>query len=124
MRESKLWFLHIITAMVMLVLLSFHMGIMHMGSILSSLGFDFSTDPTNVENVFRRSGQPLFMVVYIILLGVGLFHGLYGLRSIIYELSLSKRLEKTIGGLLCAAGIFLFLYGSYVAIHLVQARGV
>ena len=120
MRESKLWFLHIITAIIILVLLSSHMGIMHMGSILSRLGLNFSSDPTNSEDVFRRSEQVMFMFIYIVLLGTGLFHGLYGLRSIFYELSLPKVLEKTIGRLLCIAGIALFLYGSYVAVQLVQ----
>ena len=64
------------------------------------------------------------MVTYILLLGAGLFHGLYGLRSIFYELSLSKALEKTIGGVLAAAGIALFLYGGYVAIVVFQTSGV
>jgi len=120
MRESKLWFLHIITAMVILVLLSSHMGIMHLGYILDFLGFQNAIKPTSAENVFARSQQTLFMVFYIVLLGVTLFHGLYGLRSILYELSLPKAMEKIIGRLLCVAGIALFLYGSYVAVQLVQ----
>jgi succinate dehydrogenase / fumarate reductase membrane anchor subunit len=120
MRESKLWFLHIITAIIILVLLGSHMGIMHMGSILSKMGFEFSDQPTSSEEVFRRSQQALFMVVYIVLLGTALFHGLYGLRSIFYELSLPKVLEKNVGRVLCVAGIALFLYGSYVAVQLVQ----
>ena len=120
MRESKLWFLHIITAIIILVLLGSHMGIMHMGSILNSLGFNFSDHPTNSGEVFQRSRQVLFMFVYIALLGTALFHGLYGLRSIFYELSLPKVIEKTVGRVLCVAGIALFLYGSYVAVQLVQ----
>jgi len=120
MRESKLWFLHIITAIIILVLLGSHMGIMHMGSILSSLGFNFSDHPTSSEEVFQRSRQVLFMFVYIILLGTALFHGLYGLRSIFYELSLPKVIEKTVGRVLCVAGIALFFYGSYVAVQLVR----
>ena len=120
MRESKLWFLHIITAVVILFLLGSHMGIMHMGSILSYLGFSFSDHPTNSSEVFQRSRQVLFMLVYIALLGTALFHGLYGLRSIFYELSLPKVVEKIIGRVLCVAGIALFIYGSYVAVQLVQ----
>jgi succinate dehydrogenase / fumarate reductase membrane anchor subunit len=123
MRESKLWFLHIITAVVILVLLGSHMGIMHMGSILHAIGLDVSEHPTKTDEVFRRSQQVLFMVVYIVLLGTALFHGLYGLRSIIYELSLPRSLEKAIGWLCCIAGIVLFLYGSCVAVQLVQ-RGI
>jgi succinate dehydrogenase hydrophobic anchor subunit len=99
------------------------MGIMHMGSILSHLGFNFSDTPTNPNEVFERSRQVLFMIVYIALLGTALFHGLYGLRGIFYELSLPKILEKTIGRALCVAGIALFIYGSYVAVQLVQ-KGV
>ena len=123
MREAKLWFLHIIAAVVILFLLGSHMGIMHMGSILGHLGLNFSDHPTNSEEVFERSKHVLFMVVYIALLGTALFHGMYGLRSIFYELSLPKVLEKTIGRILCVAGIALFLYGSYVAVQLVQ-KGV
>jgi len=120
MRESKLWFLHVITAVVVLILLGSHMGIMHMGSILGALGFDFSDTPTKTGEVFERSRQVLFMVVYIALLGAALYHGLYGLRSIFYELSLPKVLEKSVGRTLCIAGIALFLYGSYVAVQLVK----
>ena len=118
MRESKLWFLHIITAIIILILLGSHMGIMHMGSILGKMGFNFSDHPTSSDEVFRRSQQVVFMVVYIVLLGTALFHGLYGLRSIFYELSLPKALEKAIGRLLCITGIALFIYGSYVAVQL------
>lgn len=120
MRESKLWFLHIITAIIILVLLGSHMGIMHMGSILRFLGFDFSDQPTTSDEVFGRSRQVLFAVVYIALLGTALFHGLYGLRSIFYELSLPKSLEKAVGWLFYAAGIVLFVYGSHVALQLVK----
>jgi hypothetical protein len=41
---------------------------------------------------------------------------MYGVRSIIYELSLSKSLER-IGSILCfLAGAGLFVFGTYVAI--------
>jgi succinate dehydrogenase / fumarate reductase membrane anchor subunit len=123
MREARLWFLHIITAVAVLFLLGSHMGIMHMGSILGFLGFNFSDHPTNSVEVFERSRQVLFMITYIVLLGTALFHGLYGLRSIFYELSLPGFLVKTIEKALVAAGIVLFFYGSYVAVQLVQ-KGV
>lgn len=123
MREAKLWFWHIITAVFILFLLGSHMGIMHMGAILSALGLG-SDNPTSAENVFARSQQMLFMVTYIVLLGTALFHGLYGLRSILCELSLSKTLEKLIGSLFTVAGIALFLYGTYVAVQLFKMKGV
>lgn len=120
MRESKLWFWHILSAAVILVLLGVHMGIMHWGAIWSALGIG-SADPVKSAEVFRRSQQLIFMVTYIVLLGAALFHGLYGLRSMLLELSFSKAVEKAIGGLCAVLGVVLFIYGSYVA---VAVRGV
>jgi succinate dehydrogenase hydrophobic anchor subunit len=122
MRESRLWSWHILSAVVILVLLGVHMGTMHLSEILVRLGIG-SGDPVGSSQVFERSRQAVYMVTYILLLGTGLFHGLYGLRSMLFELSLSKPLEKTIGGMLAVGGIALFLYGSYVAIVVYQSIG-
>jgi succinate dehydrogenase hydrophobic anchor subunit len=123
MRESRLWFWHILSAVVILVLLGVHMGTMHLSELLHMAGIG-SGDPVDSSQVFERSRQAVYMVTYILLLGTGLFHGLYGLRSIFFELSLSKALEKTIGGVLAVAGVALFLYGSYVAVVVFQTNGV
>ncbi len=119
MRESRLWFWHILSAIVILVLLGMHMGTMHLGAILSSIGIG-SSDPIKSAEVFHRSRQLIYMVTYILLLGAALFHGLYGLRSMLLELSLSKGLEKAIGSVCAVAGVLLFIYGSYVAVMLVR----
>ena len=119
MRESRLWFWHILSAIVILVLLGMHMGTMHLGAILSSIGIG-SSDPVKSAAVFHRSQQLIYMVTYILLLGAALFHGLYGLRSMLLELSLSKGLEKAIGRVCAVAGVLLFIYGSYVAVMLVR----
>ena len=123
MRESKLWSWHILTAVIILVLLGVHMGIMHLSVVMNALGIG-SAEPTKADEVFHRSQQFLFMITYILLLGAALFHGLYGLRSMLFELSLSKALEKFIGGFCALAGIALFIYGSYVAVALFQMKGV
>jgi len=123
MRESKLWFWHILSAVIILVLLGVHMGIMHLGEILSAVGIGSGHAITS-EAVFHRSTQSIFMVIYILLLGAALFHGLYGLRSMLFELSLSKASEKVIGGLCAVAGIGLFIYGSYAAVRVFQMKGV
>jgi succinate dehydrogenase / fumarate reductase membrane anchor subunit len=122
MRESKLWFWHVLSAVIILVLLGLHMGTMHLGALLSLIGIG-SGDPVQSAEVFHRSQQFIYMIIYILLLGAGLFHGLYGLRSMFFELSLSKTLEKTIGGLCAVAGVALFIYGSYVAVAVFQMGG-
>ena len=123
MRESKLWAWHIVTAAIILVLLGLHMGVMHLGAILHALGIG-AGHPTHADEVFRRSQQLFFMVTYILLLGAALFHGLYGLRSMLFELSLSKTAEKLIGGLCAVAGFALFIYGGYVAVAVFRLKGV
>lgn len=123
MRESRLWFWHILTAVVILVLLGVHMGTMHLSELLHMMGIG-SGDPVESSQVFQRSRQAIYMITYILLLGTGLFHGLYGLRSMVFELSLSKSLEKSVGSVLALAGIALFLYGSYVAVVVFQMSGV
>jgi len=123
MRESKLWFWHILTAVIILVLLGVHMCTMHLGAILSSVGLG-SSDPVKAEQVFHRSQQMIYMITYILLLGTALFHGLYGLRSMLLELSFSRAIEKTLGGVCAVAGIGLFVYGSYVAVLVFQMGGV
>ncbi len=123
MRESRLWFWHILTAVIILILLGLHMGIMHLETILGAIGLS-SGDPVDSSEVFRRSRQVFFMITYIILLGAALFHGLYGLRSMLFELSLSRTMQKAVGGICAAAGFILFVYGSYAAIAVFQMKGV
>ncbi len=115
MRESKLWSWHIVSAVIILVFLGIHMTIMHMGAVWGALGLG-SGDPTRASEVFHRSRQVFFMITYIVLLAAALFHGFYGLRSILCELSLPKTLEKITGLLCAAAGLVLFIYGGYVAV--------
>lgn len=123
MRESRLWFWHILSAVVILVLLGVHMGTMHLGALTSAVGIG-SHDPVRSADVFHRSQQLIYMVTYILLLGAALFHGLYGLRSMLFELSLSRGMEKAIGSVCAIAGIVLFIYGSYVAVMVFQMKGV
>ena len=123
MRESKLWFWHIIAGVVILVFLGLHMFIMHLGVILGALGIG-TAEPTAAKVVFERSQQAFFMITYVILLGAALYHGLYGLRTMLFELSLSKGMQITINRVFATAGVVLFGYGSYTAIFLFVMKEV
>jgi succinate dehydrogenase hydrophobic anchor subunit len=115
MRESKLWFWHLIAAAAILVFLGLHMLIMHMGAILAVIGAG-SAEPTSARAVFERSRQAFFMATYIVLLGAALYHGLYGLRTMLFELSPSRGIKKAINRTFTTAGLLLFAYGSYAAV--------
>jgi succinate dehydrogenase hydrophobic anchor subunit len=64
------------------------------------------------------------MITYVVLLGAALYHGLYGLRTMLFELSLSKGMQKTINRVFATAGVVLFGYGSYTAIFLFVMKEV
>jgi len=117
MRESTLWFWQIITGVVIFVLLGLHMFIFHLDSVLAFLGIGYH-DVLAAKSVFMRSQQFFYMVVYIVLLGAALYHGLLGLRNIIIELTLPRSAEKFINWFFSLGGLALFIYGTYVAIFL------
>lgn len=123
MRESTLWFWHIIAGGVILIFLGLHMKIMHLDAILAMLGLGYE-NTIGAEAVFLRSKQTFFMITYIVLLGAALFHGLYGCRTILFELTLPKGLEKLINYLFLLGGLALFVYGTYAAIHIYLLKEV
>ncbi len=115
MRESTLWVLHIFAGAIILVLLGLHMFIMHLDEVLGVLGIGYS-EPISIKSVFARSEQAFFMVTYILLLGAALYHGLYGFRNMLFELTLPKAGETFINWSFTLVGLALFAYGTYAAI--------
>ncbi len=110
MRESTLWLMHLGAGAVMLVVLGIHFGVMHTGGLI---GID-RTEVLTFASVEARSGQLFYVVVYLTLLVVALYHGLYGLRSILFELSaIGSTLRRTINLLLVLAGWGFFFYGAW-----------
>jgi len=115
MRETKYWTWHMAAGVVILLLLGLHMLIMHTGGITDW----FSPNPgesISKANSLFRDGQLFFTVTYIILLGIALFHGLYGLRTILFELTLKPAAEKAVSALLLIVGLGLFILGTWAAI--------
>ena len=115
MRETKYWTWHMAAGVVIFFLLGLHMLIMHTGGIT---GWFSPNDGVSVsrENSLARDGMPFFTVTYILLLGVALYHGLYGLRTILFELTLKPALEKAISVILLIVGLGLFGLGTWAAI--------
>lgn len=115
MRETKLWTWHIITAAIILVLLGMHMFIMHLDLII---GYMNPEGGRAIEwaNVLARMKMTAFTVTYVILLGAALYHGLYGLRTILFELNPAKMLQTLITVVFTLTGLVLFVIGTYAAI--------
>lgn len=115
MREMNLWLLHASAGLVIFVLLALHMAIMHLDDILLALGTGYR-DPISFQSVIERSKELFFTATYILLLGAALFHGLYGFRTILFELTLRESTERLITVLFVLIGFGLFAFGSYAAI--------
>lgn len=116
-KDTKLWTWHIIAAAAILLLLGFHMLMMHLNALLGLEAYNpASEDPLFWENVIHRGQQFAFAVVYILLLAAALYHGLYGLRNILFEMDPSERLKKTISIVLMVIGFVFLVIGSWAAI--------
>ncbi len=117
MRDQKLWTWHLAAGVVILVLLGLHMTIMHLNGVLVLKGFNpAGGHPIDWDNVAARARSGFFMVTYVVLLGAALFHGLYGLRNILFELNPARWLKRAIGLVLLLGGFGLFVYGTWAAI--------
>ncbi|GAV23616.1 hypothetical protein [Carboxydothermus pertinax] len=109
MSESKLWFLFIVAALILLVFLGIHLGYMHLDNILGV------NDPLDYNNVKTRGQDTFWLVSYLILLVAALYHGMYGLRTILLEYFPQNL--KFINGLIGIIGFLALILGSYVVIY-------
>jgi succinate dehydrogenase / fumarate reductase membrane anchor subunit len=124
MRETKYWTWHMAAGVVILFLLGLHMTIMHLGSITHFFA-PYAGEAVSKANSLFRDGQLFFTVTYILLLAVALYHGLYGLRTILFELTLKPAVEKAISVFLLVVGLGLFGLGTWAAItvHAIAIAG-
>ena len=114
MRESRWWILSLSAAALMVVLLTLHMGLMHLSGLMKVLGVD-PGDVRSFAAVMERGRSLAQMVFYLLFLGAALYHGLYGLRSVLLEVT-PPRGQGVLSGLVLAAGLLAFAYGAYVTV--------
>ena len=124
MRETKYWTWHMAAGVVILILLGLHMIIMHLGGITHFFAPNGGEAVSKANSLFR-DGRLFFTVTYILLLGVALYHGLYGLRTILFELTLKPAVEKAISVVLLIVGLGLLGLGTWgaVAVHAIAQAG-
>jgi len=125
MREQRLWTWHMGAGVVILVFLGLHMTVMHLESIVGIFNPAEGELPVAWANVVERSRSAFFMVTYIVLLGAALYHGLFGLRTIIEELNPGAAVRKAVAAVLTVGGLLLFAFGTFSAWASYQlARGL
>ncbi|MCU0249416.1 MAG: hypothetical protein MUE61_04360 [Vicinamibacterales bacterium] len=114
MRDQRLWTWHVLAGLVILVFLGLHMTIMHLDIIF---GFFNPGDakPIDWVSVVGRARMGFFTVSYVVLLGAALFHGLYGLRNILFELGPARGVKSALNVVLTVGGVGLFVFGAWAA---------
>lgn len=120
MRNKYLWFMQLVTGILIAVFLGLHMVIMHLDATLGFFGINI-TDSTSWTSMIERSRQTIWAGIYIALLAFVLYHALYGLRNVILELTPSANTERIVTWIIIAVGIVAFIWGSYVPIALLYA---
>jgi len=117
MRDQKLWTWHLAAGVVILILLGLHMTVMHLDGVVHIAGLNpGGGKPIAWDNVLARSKHIAFAATYVLLLGAALFHGLYGLRNILFELNPVAWLKRTVSMVLLLGGLGLFAFGTWAAI--------
>ena len=114
MRDQRLWTWHVLAGVVIFVLLGLHMAVMHLDAILGWFNPD-GMKPIAWDSVVQRARLGFFTVSYVVLLGAALFHGLYGLRNILFELGPGAGIKKGLSLVLAVGGVALFAYGAWAA---------
>ncbi len=124
MRETKYWTWHMAAGVAIFFLLGLHMLIMHMGGITHLFAAHGGAAVSKENSLFRDSAL-FFTITYVLLLGLALYHGLYGLRTIVFELTLKPAAEKAVSLVLLVAGLGLFGLGAWAAIaaHAIAQAG-
>lgn len=111
MRETRLWSLHILVIPIIAILLGMHFALMHYAPVFYGMSVEKAREFGTMIERGKSVGQ---LVIYILLLAAGLYHGLYGLRGILRELPLTPRLVKVVDYGVLLLGLATFALGTYV----------
>ncbi|HOG16407.1 MAG: Succinate dehydrogenase/Fumarate reductase transmembrane subunit [Syntrophaceae bacterium PtaU1.Bin231] len=115
MRETAYWIWFVIAGLVIFVLGGLHMAVVHLSGIVGIFN-PAGAEAVAWENVAFRSHSTFFMIAYILLLAAVLYHGFYGLRTIVFELGIGKACQRSLTVALWIVGVVLFIVGAYAAI--------
>ena len=116
MQETPYWTWHMAAGVLIFILLGLHMTTMHLGGMTGFFVAHPAEESISPANSQARDASMIFTVAYVALLGVGLYHGLYGLRTMLFEFTLRPGLEKAVTAVLLILGLGIFGFGTWAAI--------
>lgn len=115
-RNLKFWLLNAICGLIILVFAGMHLASFHLDDMMA-LVFTNSTEPLAWAQVSARGANLAYAIGYVFLLGTALFHGFYGLHTVLTEMWSSKRAVAVVNFLCWLGGLGMFAIGSAAAIY-------
>jgi succinate dehydrogenase / fumarate reductase membrane anchor subunit len=122
LRGTRYWLLSLAAALVVLVLLGIHMAMMHLDGLLASLVPAWAT-PLHWAPTLARARSLAFSVGYLLLLTTALYHGFYGLRTLLLELDRGPVWERGVTVGCWLMGGALWVIGSVTTLVLFLSSG-
>lgn len=122
MREARYWLFSLIAAACLIVLLGLHLFLMHLNTLGEYLGLA-PQEPLEYTAVIARGKSLGWVVGYLALLSLALYHGLYGLRSVLSEI-ISPNRGHLITIALTVLGFIAFIIGTYAVIATYITEGI
>jgi succinate dehydrogenase / fumarate reductase membrane anchor subunit len=104
-RGSLAWVYQAISGALVLVLITLHMVAQH---------FVVSTGLRNFADVIAWLSNPIMVVIEVLFLVVVTWHGLLGLRAVIFDFGLSERSERAITRVLYVVWAVTVIYGVWL----------
>ena len=115
MRATYLWLLQLVTGTAIAVLLGGHLLSMHLRVILRFFGVS-AAELTSWGAIIGQASQGIWIYLYMVLLALLLYHGLYGLRNIILELTPSVKTERIVTWVFIAIGSIVFIWSGLIPV--------
>jgi succinate dehydrogenase / fumarate reductase membrane anchor subunit len=104
-KNSWGWILQAVTGMLVLVLVTLHMVANH---------FVVKRGLRDFADVVAYLSNPLVVVLEALFLVVVTWHGLLGLRAILFDFGFSRRVESWITRVLWVVGVTIIFYGLWL----------
>lgn len=105
------WLLQRVTAVGLVLVLGVHLYVLHFTGADAFL---------TVAGVSVRLRTLTYMVVDYSLLGLALYHGLYGLRSVILDYVSRERTARAVTAGIWALGLVAFVYGAFALLPFIR----
>jgi succinate dehydrogenase / fumarate reductase, membrane anchor subunit len=105
------WILQRLTAMLLILFLGTHLAVLHY--IPSNMNI-------NALGVAVRLKSVLYMLVDSGLLVIGLYHGLNGIRNVLFDFVIAEGAREWLNRLLLVVGIGFSLWGAYALWAFIQ----